>query len=78
MRERGGNRAGWMGEWDEGEKRGKGLMDGGVGLGIEEKAGLDGWGSGVRESGKSSAGWMGEWDEGERRGTAGWMNEMGE
>ena len=30
MRERGGGRAAWMGEWDEGERIGRGLMDAGV------------------------------------------------
>ena len=49
MRERLGCRAGWMGEWDEGERRGKGLMDGGVGRKREEGAGLDEWGSSMRE-----------------------------
>ena len=29
MRKRGGGRAGWMGEWDEGERREQGWMDGG-------------------------------------------------
>ena len=31
MRERGGDRAGWKGEWDEGETREQGWMDGEVG-----------------------------------------------
>ena len=31
MRERGGGRAGWMVEWDEGERRGRGWRDGVVG-----------------------------------------------
>ena len=31
MRERGGGRAGWMGEWDKGERRGQGWLDAGVG-----------------------------------------------
>ena len=30
MRERGGDRAGWTQEWDEGERRGQGWMDGAV------------------------------------------------
>ena len=42
-------RAEWMGEWDEGEKRGQGWMDGRLGLGREEGAGLDGLGSGMTE-----------------------------
>ena len=33
--------AGWIGEWDEGERREQGWMDGGVGLGREEGPGLD-------------------------------------
>ena len=37
MKERGEGRAGWMGELGEGESRKHGLMDQGVG------AGLDGW-----------------------------------
>ena len=31
MSERGGSRAGWIGEWDEGERKGRGWMDGGIG-----------------------------------------------
>ena len=31
MRERGGHGAEWMGEWDKGERKGQGWMDGGVG-----------------------------------------------
>ena len=31
VRERKGGRVRWMGEWDEGEKRGHGWMDWGVG-----------------------------------------------
>ena len=45
MRERGGGRAGWMEEWDEGERWGRGWMDGGMGYGREEVAGVAGWGS---------------------------------
>ena len=67
MRERRGVRARWMGEWGEGERWGKGWMDGGVALGKEEGAGLDGMGSEVRERGGGKTGWMGEWGEGERR-----------
>ena len=57
-----------MGEWDEGEKRWRGLMDGGVGRGKEEVAGLDVWRSGMRERGEGEAKLMEEWDEGETRG----------
>ena len=32
MKDRGGGRAGWMGEWGEGERRGRGYKEGGVGL----------------------------------------------
>ena len=63
MGDREGGGAGWMGEWDEGEKKGQGWIEGGVGLGKEEGAGLDGWGNGMRETGGRGAGWMGEWDE---------------
>ena len=49
-------------------------MDGRVGLGREERARLDGSGSGVRERKGGRAGWMGEWSEGERR-RQGWMRE---
>ena len=31
VRERGGDRAGWMGKWGKGEEKGQGLMDVGVG-----------------------------------------------
>ena len=31
MRERGGSGAGWMQEWDEGERKWRGWMDAGVG-----------------------------------------------
>ena len=30
MKEKGGGRAGWMGEWGEGERRGRDWMDVGV------------------------------------------------
>ena len=33
MRERGGGSAGWVAEWDEGERRGQWWVNGGVGLG---------------------------------------------
>ena len=49
-------------------------MDGGVGLGRDEGAGLDRCGSGMRERGGGVAAWIGEWDAGERRGR-GWMDE---
>ena len=49
-----------MGEWVNGEKKGQGWMDGGVGLGRVEGTWLDGWGSGKRERGMDRAGWMGE------------------
>ena len=68
MMERGWGSAEWMGKWGEGERRGQGWMDGGVLCGREKRAGLDGWGSGMRKRGEGRAGWMGEWDEGERRG----------
>ena len=55
MRERGGNRAGWMGKWDEGERRGKGWMNVGDGCKREEGAGLDGWGISMREREGSQA-----------------------
>ena len=35
-------------------------MGAGVGLGREEGAGLDGWGSGMKEREGGRAGWMGE------------------
>ena len=88
MRERGGGEAEWMENLGEGERRGWGWMDGGVGGGREEGLGLDGCGSGMRkrrrarldgrgsgikERGGSVAGWMGEWDEGERWGQ-GWID----
>ena len=73
MRERGRDRARWMGEWDEGERRVQVSMDAGVGYGREEGAGLDGCGSGMRERGGERSGWMGEWDEGEMRGH-GWLD----
>ena len=57
-----------MGEWDEGERRGLGWMDGGVGLEREEGAGLDECGSGKKERGGGGAGWMLEWNERERKG----------
>ena len=31
VKERRGGTAGWIGEWGEGERRGKGWIDGGVG-----------------------------------------------
>ena len=68
MSERGAGRAGWIGEWGEGERRRQGWMYKGVGWGREEGAGHDGWGSGARERRGSRAGWMGEWVEGERKG----------
>ena len=73
MRERGVSMAGWMGEWDEGERRRQGWMDGGVGCGREDVTGLAGCGSGIRERGGGRTGTMGEWDEGERRGQ-GWID----
>ena len=57
----------------EGERRGQGWMDGGVGLGREEGTGWDGWWCGVRERKRDRAAWMGEWGEGEMRGQ-GWMD----
>ena len=71
--ESGGGRAGWMREWDKGERREQGWMDVGVGLERQEGAGLAGLGSGMRETGGGRAGWMGKRDEGERRGQ-GWMD----
>ena len=49
MRERGGGRAGWIRELDEGGSRGQGWMDAGVGLGKEKGARLDGCGRWMRE-----------------------------
>ena len=49
-----------MRKWGEGEKKGQGWMDGGVGRGIEKEAGLDGWESGIKERGGVRDGWMGE------------------
>ena len=48
-------RPGWMWEWVEGEKKGQGLMNGGM-----EGAGLNGCGRGLRERGRGKTGWMGE------------------
>ena len=73
VKERGGGRAGWIGELREGERRRQGWMHGGVGLGREEGAGLDGWGSVVRERGSDRAGWRGEWSDGEKSGQ-GWRD----
>ena len=53
-----------MRKWGEGEKKGQGWMDGGVGRGIEKEAGLDGWESGIKERGGVRDGWMGEWASG--------------
>ena len=60
MREKGGIRAGWIGEWGKGERSGMGWMDGGVERQIEEGAWRDGWGSEVRKREWGWAGWMGE------------------
>ena len=49
-----------MREWDEGERMGSGCMDKGVGCGREQRAGLDGWGSGVREREGGRGRWMEE------------------
>ena len=73
MREREGEVAAWIGEWDAGERKERGLMDERVGCWREVGARLDGWGSGMREREGGGAGWMGVWDEGERRGQ-GWMD----
>ena len=48
-------------------------MDGGVGLGRDEGAWLDGWCSGMRERGMGRAGWMRESGEEESRGQ-GWID----
>ena len=73
MIERGGGRAGWIGEWGEGERRRQGWMYGEVGWGREEGLVMDGWGSCVSERRGGRAGWMEEWVEGERMGQ-GWMD----
>ena len=73
MREREEGGTGWIGEWDEGERRGRVWNDGGVGCGREELAGLDGSENGMSEREGDVAAWIGEWDEGERRGQ-GWMD----
>ena len=42
MKERRGGGAGWMREWDEGERRESDCMDRGLGCGREEGTRLDG------------------------------------
>ena len=64
--ERGGGRAGWIREWDEGEKKRRGWMDVGVGRGREKGAGLDGWGSRMSERGGGEAERMENLGEGKR------------
>ena len=60
MRDRGGSGAGWMREWDEGERKGRGWMDAGVGCWREKGARLDGLGSGMREREWGGVGWIRE------------------
>ena len=73
MRERGGGEAEWMENLGEGERRGWGWMDGGVGGGREEGLGLDGCGNGMRKRRRGKAVWKGEWDKGKRRERS-WMD----
>ena len=49
MRDRGGGRAGWMGEWEDEKRREWGWMDGEVGIRKEKGVGRGGGRSGMRE-----------------------------